>query len=341
MSANYYLWNQADGTLAADHAKDLAGLLPTWKSFRPQQENQQLWIDLENPSAEEIALLGVEFGIDSEILRDLETGSALPRMHSFRDYDFILLHRLFYHFDRQECEHRGVAIFRGQRFLITIHQSNLSRLFDYIGSLAKGHPEAFLSKGNSRLFLHLLEGLVSDYGPILNHWQEELEQIEEAIIRGSHAPVTERILRFKKLVMIMRKALVPQRQTLVQIYERSNLSESEENIRPYLKNVSEELSSLLRELEGLGAQAASVFEIYAANLTLDMSKSSHQLNITMQRLSVMSAIFLPLTFIVGVYGMNIEGMPELHWPNFYFFLWGGMILIVGVLLYVFKKMKWY
>ena len=141
--------------------------------------------------------------------------------------------------------------------------------------------------------------------------------------------------------MIMRKALVPQRQTLVQVYERSNLSDAEETVRPYLKNVTEELSSLLRELESLGTQAASVFEIYAANITLDMSKSSHQLNITMQRLSVMSAIFLPLTFIVGVYGMNIEGMPELHWPNFYFFLWGGMVLIVGVLLYVFKKMKWY
>ncbi len=341
MGVQYHLWKNEDSSLTALKKEGLPDLLSVWKLTSEKGCKDHLWIDLENPTEAEIALLAKEFGIDGAILRDWDASAPHPRMHSFKDYDYVLLHRLFYNFEKQECEHRPVMIFRGQRFLITIHQSNLSRLFDYISSLALGHPEAFLSKGNARLFLHLLEGLVSDYGPILNHWQEDLEEIEEAILRGSQEPVTERILRFKKLVMIMRKALVPQRQTLVQVYERSNLSDAEESVRPYLKNVTEELSSLLRELESLGTQAASVFEIYAANITLDMSKSSHQLNITMQRLSVMSAIFLPLTFIVGVYGMNIEGMPELHWPNFYFFLWGAMVVIVSVLLYIFKKMKWY
>ncbi len=341
MGFSYLFWNSANQALENKKASSLADVIPLWKKVTADGSEDHIWIDLVQPGPEEWKALSKEFGIDADIVQDLEQNSPLPRMHSFKNFDFILLHRVFYHFDSQTCEHRGVAIFRGHRFLITVHQPNLSRLFENIGNLAKGHPEAFLAKGNSRLFLHLLEGLVADYGPILNQWQEELEEIEESIIRGSQDPVTERILRFKKLVILLRKALVPQRQVLIQVYERLSLIESEEVIRPFLKDVSEEVSTLLRELEGLGTQAASVFEIYAANLTLDMSKSSHQMNITMQRLSVMSAIFLPLTFIVGVYGMNIEGIPELKWPNFYYFLWGTMIGVVVALLYIFKKMKWF
>ena len=341
MSSSYLIWKSESSVLENGKVFHLSDVVPFWKNSASSGSKDQIWIDLVNPDENDFKILESEFGIEREILIDLNQNSPIPRMHSFKNYDFILLHRIFYHFESQSCEHRGVAIFRGDRFLITIHQSNLSRLFDYIENLAKGHPEAFLAKGNSRLFLHLLEGLVADYGPILNQWQEELEEIEESILRGSHVPVTERILRFKKLVITLRKALAPQRQILVQVYERLNLTESEESIRSFLKDVSEEVSNLLRELESLGNQAASVFEIYAANLTLDMSKSSHQMNVTMQRLSVMSAIFLPLTFIVGVYGMNIEGMPELHYPNFYYFLWGTMIAIVAVLLIIFKKMKWF
>ena len=341
MSVQLYLWNAANETIETGSHQQLSEVIPLWQRTLSEHNSDCIWIDLSQPSPEDLALLESSFGIDAAAIRDLQTDSSLPRMHSFKTYDYVLLHRLFYSFEKQHCEHRGLGVFRGKRFLITVHQNNLSRLLEYIGNLALSHPEAFMAKGNSRLFLHLLEGLVADYGPIVHQWQEELEEIEESILRGSQAPVIERILRFKKLVVTMRKALIPQRQTLVQVYERSHLQESEEYVRQFLKNVSEELSSLLRELEGLSTQSASVFEIYAANLTLDMSKSSHQLNITMQRLSVMSAIFMPLTFIVGVYGMNIEGIPELHWPNFYFFLWGAMVVIVGLLLYFFKKMKWY
>lgn len=341
MILNYFIWRKESSRFESGTLNTLADVVPLWNLAIRQSDQDQIWIDLTDASGAELAELQTGLGLDEEALRDLTHDSPLPRMHSFKDYDYVILHRLFYDFSSQQCEHRGVAMFRGHRFLITSHKKHLGRLFDYIGSLVKGHPEAFLAKGNSRIFLHLLEGLVADYGPIVNRWQEELEEIEEAILRGSQAPVTERILRFKKLVVTLRKALIPQRQTLVQVYERSQLRPEEENIRPFLKDVSEEISNLLRELEGLSSQAASVFDMYAANLTLDMSKASHQMNAIMQRLSVVSAIFMPLTFIVGLYGMNIEGIPELKWPGFYFFLLGFMGLIVLLLLILFKKLRWY
>jgi magnesium transporter len=341
MAVTYSRWRAEAQTFEGGRLPSLDAFMDIWLEFNEIGSRDQLWLDLESATPEDFQLLETTFGLDGPSLKDIQAQSSLPKLHSFKNCDSILLHRLFYSFDQQQCEHRGVGIFRGPRFLITLHSEKLTRLFDHLQTLVKGHPEAFLARGNSRIFLHLLEGLVADYGPILNQWQENLEEIEVAILNGSQEPVTERILRFKKLVVTMRKSLIPQRQTLVQIYERLQLSDSEESIRPYLKDVAEEVSALLREIDGLGATAASVFDIYAAHLTIDMTKSSHQLNIIMQRLNVMTAIFLPLTFLVGVYGMNIEGIPELKIPGFYYFLWGAMALIVLTLLLVFKKLKWF
>jgi len=341
MKARYTLWRKDVNRLESNEVDSMESLVQIWKTVRRDPAEDQIWIDLTDASPEQLVQMHGAFGLDADALRDLAHHSTVPRMHSFKEYDYVILHRLFYDFEQQHCEHRGVAIFRGANFLITSHQAHLSRLFDYLKGLVQGHPEAFLAKGNSRIFLHLLEGLVADYGPIVNRWQEELEEIEESILRGSLAPVTERILKFKKLVVTLRKSLIPQRQTLVQVYERSQLRADEESIRPFLKDVSEEISGLIRELDGLSAQSATVFDMYAANLTLDMSKSSHQMNVIMQRLAVVSAIFMPLTFIVGVYGMNIEGMPELKWPGFYFMLLGFMAVVVVSLLIWFKRKNWY
>jgi magnesium transporter len=341
MKVRYHVWRQEHLRLESGELDSFEALSQIWNSVLRNSTRDQIWIDLTDASSEQIVQMHGAFGLDAEALRDLAHHSPVPRMHSFKEYDYVILHRLFYDFESQQCEHRGVAIFRGDRFLITSHQAHLSRLFENLRGLVQGHPEAFLAKGNPRIFLHLLEGLVADYGPILNRWQEELEEIEESILRGSLAPVTERILKFKRLVVTLRKALIPQRQTLVQVYERSQLRSEEESIRPFLKDVSEEISVLIRELDSLSTQAASVFDMYAANLTLDMSRSSHQMNVVMQRLAVVSAIFMPLTFIVGVYGMNIEGMPELKWPGFYFMLLGFMALVVISLLIWFKRKNWY
>jgi magnesium transporter len=125
------------------------------------------------------------------------------------------------------------------------------------------------------------------------------------------------------------------------VYEHISFEQSEKSSSAFLKHILDESNAIIEDFESLGQLANSVFDIYAANLTIELNKSSHDLNRVMQRLSIMTSIFLPLSFIVGVYGMNIEGMPELKWPGFYFFLWGAMIGIVSILLVLFKKLKWY
>ncbi|HCU23387.1 MAG TPA: magnesium and cobalt transport protein CorA, partial [Deltaproteobacteria bacterium] len=110
--------------------------------------------------------------------------------------------------------------------------------------------------------------------------------------------------------------------------------------RPYFKSAMDDMNALLQNLEALREHANSVFDVYAAILSIRLNESSHQLNYVMQRLTIGATIFLPLTFIVGVYGMNFEDMPERHWQGFYYILWALMIsLVVGMLIF-FRKKKW-
>ncbi|MCC6272045.1 MAG: magnesium and cobalt transport protein CorA, partial [Deltaproteobacteria bacterium] len=106
------------------------------------------------------------------------------------------------------------------------------------------------------------------------------------------------------------------------------------------KTAMDDMNALLQDLDSLREHAGAVFDVYAAVLTIKMTESSNQLNFVMQRLTIGATIFLPLTFIVGVYGMNFEYMPEFKWPGFYYILWGLMIsLAVGMIVF-FRKKKW-
>ena len=188
--------------------------------------------------------------------------------------------------------------------------------------------------------MHLLDLAIKDHEPVIEQWQQTLEEIEQTVLKGTKEPILDQILQFKKLVTIVRKSLLPESEVLKQLYEKTNCPFITSEIRPYFKSAMDDMHVLLHELEGLKEHASSVFEVYAAMLTIKMTESSHQLNFVMQRLTIAATIFLPLTFIVGVYGMNFDHMPEYHWKGFYYLLWLVMItLSVGMVLF-FKKKKW-
>jgi magnesium transporter len=299
------------------------------------------WVSLVDPTQDDLSLLDQTYELHPVIREDFEKHNPIPKFVSYRDYSYVLAHRVFYRFEEQNCENRCVSLIFNQKLIITLHQHHLKRTFDLVRERLLTEKELLGRLGVEYILFQILMSLVEDYRPIVSSWEAELEELEEMIFKGSLEPVTEKILKFKKLVLVMKRYLIPQRAIYQQIFEHCCLGQSEQHSVIFLKNVVDEMNSTLDDFESLGNQASSVFEVYAANLSIELNKSSHSLNQVMQRLSIMTAIFLPLSFIVGVYGMNIEGIPELKWSGFYFLLWGVMISIVCILLFVFKKLKWY
>jgi magnesium transporter len=305
-----------------------------------QSGTHRVWVDMDDPTPEELDLLDTVFHFHPLAIEDVKGSTGIPKINVYEDYTFLVLHRLFYHFETETCEPREFQIFFSDRFVVTIHTKQLSRTFAATRDLIREDPREIWQHGTSYVLLHLLELAIRDYEPVMEQWQETLDQIEHRVLRGTKDRILDQILQFKKLVATMRKSLLPEREVIKQLYEKPHLPYITPDEKPYFKNVIDDMNAFLHELDSLKEHAASVFEVYAAMLSIQMTESSNRLNFVMQRLTIAATIFLPLTFIVGVYGMNFEGMPEYHWRGAYYILWIVMTGIAFGLIYFFKRKKW-
>lgn len=304
------------------------------------QGDNRIWVDLDEPTDDELQILKSIFHFHPHTIKDVKRQVGIPKITFYEKYTFLILHRLFYQFETENCDAREFEVYLSERFLVTVHLSHLSRTFGNTRDKVKENPQETLGKSTLHVLYHLLEYTIRDYLPMIEQWQEDVEALEQQVLKGMQEKILDEILRFKKLVAIMRRSLLPEREVMRQLMEKVNLQSNNIESRAFLKNASEDMNGLLHELDSLREHAASVFDVYAAMLTIKMTESSNQLNFVMQRLTIATTIFMPLTFIVGVYGMNFEMMPELKWKYGYLLVWGLMAGVTGSLVYFFKKKKW-
>lgn len=305
-----------------------------------EKNDQHIWVDLEDPTEEEKNLLTDLFHFNPQAVEEVKQITGIPKITIYDQSLFLVMHRVFYDFETEGCQKREFEIFCSEKFIVTTHNSDLSRTFASTREKVRENPKKFLGRGTSYVLIKLLDLMVKDYLPVIGEWQDKVDDIEDQVLRGSQEKILDQILQFKKLAVTLRKNLIPQREIVAQLYEEVHLPFINVHIRAAFKAIVANMNALIHDLEGIREHAASVFEVYAAMLTIRMTESSHQLNFVMQRLTIAATIFMPLTFIVGVYGMNFEYMPEFHWKGFYYILWGFMISLTAGMIYFFKRKKW-
>lgn len=325
--------SNADGSFVQTHDVEVLRKTIT-------QSDNHIWVDLDEPSDEELQILKSVFHFHPRTIKDVKRQVGIPKITFYEKYTFLILHRVFYLFETETCDAREFEVYLSDRYLVTVHLSHLNRTFTNTREKVKENPQETLGRSTTHVLCTLLEYTIRDYMPVIERWQEDLEALEQQVLKGIQENILDEILRFKKLVAIMRRSLLPEREVIRQLLEKTNLQSGNIESRALLKNAYEDMNGLLHELDSLREHAASVFDVYAAMLTIRMTESSNQLNFVMQRLTIATTIFLPLTFIVGVYGMNFEMMPELKWKYGYLLVWGLMAGITGSLIYFFKKKKW-
>src|SRR3989338_10447806 len=304
------------------------------------EKTHRLWLDLDTPTEKELSLLKDLFQFHPLAIKAVRDLVGAPKIDVYENYVFLVLHRVFYHFDTEKCELREFEVFFSDRFVVTVHQAHLSRTFETTRKQVCEHQLELGQHGTGYLLFRLLSMAIEDYRPAVEGWQDALDDIEQSVFKRTHNQVMEKILEFKKLVTRMRRSLLPERELLIELYENEDLTLFTRATSPYFKIVLDNMNVLMEELEGLREHATSIFEIYAAMLTIRINESSHQLNFVMQRLTIAASIFLPLTFIVGIYGMNFEFMPELKWKWGYFLIWGVMIAVTATIFLFIKRKKW-
>src|SRR5690606_25165012 len=177
----------------------------------------------------------------------------------------------------------------------------------------------------------MLDSIVDNYFIVLDRLEDEIEILESEIIRTPNQKTKSKIHQFKLESLVLRKAIAPLREAIGK-FARTDSPFVDEATKIFLRDLYDHTVQLMDLLETHRDVLNGLYDLY-------LSEISFKMNNVMQVLTVISTIFIPLTFLVGVYGMNFDNMPELHWKNGYFYLWGFMVFIALALIWFFRRRR--
>ncbi|QCW99837.1 magnesium/cobalt transporter CorA [Aggregatimonas sangjinii] len=290
------------------------------------------WIDIAGLSDEQyIEQLGKQLNLNPLILEDTVNVNQRPKIDEYDDYIFGVFKMLYLDKnDKIVTEHMAMVLVEDA--VLVFQEEPLDDVFDGVRERIRTKTGRVRFAGADYLFFALLDAIVDNYFIILESIQEQIEGLEEEVYDNPVPDVAKRIQALKKEVMRLRRLIFPVREMIVRLIETENPLIKKET-KLFLRDVLDHATEINETLQIYREMSMSLMEMYMSNM-------SNKMNEVMKVLTIMASIFIPLTFIAGIYGMNFDHMPELHTENGYFVVWGVMIsLFVGMLFY-FKRKGW-
>ncbi len=315
-----------------DAARFLEKELPLIEEIIPFRDTDSVtWINidgLENTAV--IEKVGRIFDIHPLILEDILNTSQRPKMEDLDRYLYVHLKMLQYREEDGEIGIEHVSMLVGTRFLISFQEKSGDVLEPVRDRIRKnGRIRKF---GPDYLAYAIIDVIVDNYFLVMEHLEEKVETLEEELVQNAGPESLERLNRLKKDLIYLRKSVWPLREVISGL-ERIEPPLVEQSTSIYLKDVYDHVIQVIDTLEILRDMASGMIDIYLSGL-------SYRGNEIMKVLTLIATIFIPLTFVVGVYGMNFHNMPELRWEYGYLSVWAVMIVIVTVMVGYFKKRNW-
>lgn len=295
------------------------------------REGCVLWVDVTSPVASDFAWLSETFQFHPLAIEDAQAPALSPKLDEYRGYLFVLAHGV--HHDATPTAYRPIhaSFFLGERYLVSVYPADVSEI--------NSHPEkvqALLSIGPARLMLFLLSYFVEAFAPFIQRFTEEVNRAEDQLDTGEEKLLDD-ILSFKRTLAHLRQTASHQRDLLSRLSHHKNPALQEE--RFLVSDIYDRIVLLLDDVNAIREIVASILEAHEALYF-------HRSNAVMKLLTLVSTIFFPLTFIASLYGMNFDtsaspwNMPELLWYYGYPSAFGAMLVVVGVMLYFFRRRGW-
>lgn len=288
-----------------------------------------LWIDLTACDRAAVAsLLTQRFGFHPLAVEDALSPYERPALQRYDGVLFLAAHEL----QQQDGEeaYREIGFFLGEHFLVTVHTEPIP-LIDYWFARWTAQPER-VGRTPAHLLHLLLDAIVDEYFPIADTLEEKADDLEEAIFSDDGSVQVADILRVKRRLLELRQHITPLRDILNALLRR-DVELIPNEVVPYLQDVYDH-TLRIAELADINR------DILAGVLEAHLSVTSNRLNEVMRILTVISTILMSAALIAGVYGMNFEFMPELHWKMGYPFAGALMVVVALVELYIFRRKGW-
>ena len=301
------------------------------------QDPSNTWIHIEgHPDEETLRVLATSFGIHMLALEDVINSGQRPKVESYGDQVFVVaaMPRMV---DGLVSVGQVSFVLWGN-MLVSFCEFDFSR-FEPVVTRLQNEGGRLRSRGIDFLLYSLLDVAVDEGFPVLEDFGAQLEDLETQILSEANRETLEQIHTIKRELILLRRMLWPQREVINRLL-RDDFEQIENDTLVYLRDCYDHTIQILDLLETYRDMTGSMLEIY-------LSSVSSRTNEVMRVLTVIATIFIPLTFIVGVYGMNFDrdagplSMPELGWPLGYLVVWLVMIAIAVSMLVVFRRRKWF
>ena len=278
-----------------------------------------------------IEAFGKHFGIHPLALEDILNTHHRPKLEEHDGYTLIILKMLFFDDASQIIETEQISIVLGRHYVLCFQELE-GDVFNGVRDRLQRGSGKIRQRGPDYLAYALLDSIVDSYFHILEKVGDRLVQLEEDLIGNPTASLLGTIHHYRRELLLLRKSVWPLREAIGQLHRDAS------------PMISEDTQIYLRDLYDHTVQVIDTLEIFRDMITglqdLYMSSVSNRMNEIMKVLTIMASIFIPLTFIAGVYGMNFQYMPELTWRWGYFAVWGLMAgCAVGMLVY-FRRKHW-
>lgn len=294
----------------------------------------RLWIDMQNATADEqVNVLDKIFHFHPLAVEDAINDVHVPKIDDYGNYLYLVFHTFRLGDERMDIDTIEVDIFLGPNYLITSHvgpSASIDRLWnvDY-------HRERGLARSPVLLLYELLDKQLDGYIALLEQFEARIEELGDLIFlqrQINENEILNDILTAKSSALRLRRILLPQREVL------AHLAHDEVSVVPAEARIY--FQDLYDHILRLADLAESMRDLVNGVMTTHLTLASNRLNEVMKVLTIISTIFIPLSFIAGVYGMNFDFMPELHWRWGYLFTWIVFIAVAAGMLAFFRSRRW-
>lgn len=299
---------------------------------------QNIWINICGlHDVETLGRVGEIFNLHPLVIEDILNVDSSSKIEDYENYIFIVAKRLYMSGEDVKVGQEHISFILIDKILLTFHEMKGDD-FNSIRERLRENKGRLRKQGTDYLICRLLDAMVDNYFSVIDFIDQKIENIEDQIIEKPDQTSLEEIHQLRKELIKFKRAAVPVRDILFMI-EREQFPVFKKSTFPFLRDINDHIKQILDLIENYREITNGLMEVH-------LSSESRKTNEVMKLLTIISTIFIPLTFIVGVYGMNFNtgvsglNMPELNWKFGYPFVLITMGIIAGLLVIWFKRKKW-
>ena len=307
----------------------VASVDPAW--LKPDS-GVWVWVDLDRPTADEARILTDVFHFHELAVEDALGAAHHPKVESYGDYLYLILHGIDFSASEHRFTTRDIDFFLGAQFLVTVHPGVSRSIGEVKGVCSRN--DRVLADGPGALLHRIVDTMVDNYRPEVEKLDDRLDTLEEKVFDGSDTQLAREILVFKKDVSSLRRVVLPQRDVVGRLARRE-FAIINEPLAYKFRDVHDHLVRLADEAMFFQDRITSILDAHLASV-------SNQLNTVMKVLTVIATLFMPLTVLTGMYGMNV-GLPHLPGgdPAQFWWIVGMMLAMSGGMLVFFRRRGWF